>query len=70
MPPKVTKSPRAKSPKNVKGGGATTWETSITTTSVNEVRNIKILIEISVFETLLNRIIGQHLFVFLHLTVL
>jgi len=41
MPPKVTKSPRAKSPKNVKGGGATTWETSITTTSVNEVRNTK-----------------------------
>lgn len=38
MPPKGTKSPRTKSPKNVKGGVAASWETSITTTSVNEVR--------------------------------
>ncbi len=41
MPPKGTKSPRAKSPKNAKGGGTTTWETTLTTTSVNQVRTIK-----------------------------
>lgn len=40
MPPKGSKSPRTKSPKNAKGAGAAvTWETSITTTSVNEVRD-------------------------------
>lgn len=50
MPPKGTKSPRTKSPrtkspKNVKGGGgASTWEASLTTTSVNEVRISKIFI--------------------------
>lgn len=37
-----TKSPRTKSPKNAKGG-ATSWETSLTTTSVNEVRTIDIV---------------------------
>jgi hypothetical protein len=63
MPPKGTKSPRTKSPKTAKGGAVTTWETTVTTTSVNEVRRTKILIELS-FWVLLNRIIGQHLFVF------
>ncbi len=58
MPPKGTKSPRTKSPKNVKGGATTSWETSLTTTSVNEVRNTKILIFTLFFWILLNRIIG------------
>ncbi len=58
MPPKGTKSPRTKSPKAAKAGGAISWETLLTTTSVNEVRNIKIFIYIFVFLNLFNRIIG------------
>jgi hypothetical protein len=41
MPPKPPKSPRTKSPKNAKGGGATTWEQSLISTSVNQVRKTK-----------------------------
>ena len=39
MPPKA-KSPRTKSPKGGGGGGATTWETALTTSLVNQVKNI------------------------------
>ncbi len=62
MPPKP-KSPRAKSPKNAKGG-ATTWETSLQTTSVNQVRNTKNVHMYCLLLNELNRIIGRHLFAF------
>ncbi|CAF5161178.1 unnamed protein product, partial [Rotaria magnacalcarata] len=36
MPPKGTKSPRAKSPKSAKPGGGSTWETLLGTMSINQ----------------------------------
>ena len=38
MPPKGTKSPRTKSPKSAKQAGGASWEVSVTTTSINQVR--------------------------------
>jgi len=44
MPPKGSKSPRTKSPKNVKADPAIAWEALLTTSSVNQVRNVKTII--------------------------